>query len=324
MKIIVTGVAGFIGSNLARSLVKSGNEVIGIDNFNDYYVEQCGHEYSGVKENNVKDLDIELHSVDITNPRLLGSIIPEADALVHLAARAGVRASLENPELYRQVNEYGTLNVLNAAIDKGIDNFVIASSSSVYGKRTDDGSFSENDSAIGKWAKAESPYAQTKQNMEEICKQFHDDRRGEIRMSIFRPFTVYGPNGRPDMAPHKFVKRIMNGEAIDKYGDGTSMRDYTYISDIVNGIEKMLSKDYPEFSVFNLGNNKPISLNQFIEIIEDKTGKTANINQMGPQEGDVPKTYADISKAKAYLGWEPKVDIRDGIASVVDYMRQQH
>ena len=313
MKILVTGCAGFIGSHLSERLLQEGYEVFGIDNLNDYYdVNQ--------KEENLKILSkynkFNFKKDDIISTNIINDIKP--DKVCHLAAMAGVRNSIDNPSQYVKTNIEGFINLLEQSVKNDVSNFVYASSSSVYGlnKKVP---FSENDSILT----CNSPYAASKRSME-IFANTYNQLYG-LPLIGLRFFTVYGPRGRPDMAPFKFLNLISKEQQIDKYGDGTSMRDYTYISDIVDGIiSSLLNNKSLKLEVFNLGNSYPISLNTFIETCEKVSGKTAIINQKDNQLGDVPTTYADISKAKKLLNYEPKVKLEDGLRETYKWLKNHN
>ena len=317
MKILVTGGAGFIGSNLTRQLLLKNEKVICIDNFNDYYDVEF-------KEENVKEFlenkNYKLYRTDICNFKKLEKIFSEnkIDAVIHLAARAGVRPSIEEPVLYNEVNVMGTVNLLELAKRYNVKNFVSASSSSVYGNNKKV-PFSETDNVDFPI----SPYAATKKAGELACYTYHD--LYDLNIACLRFFTVYGPCGRPDMAPYIFTKLISEGEKINMYGDGTTSRDYTYIDDIVSGIISVI--DYVEnnknvYEIFNLGNSNTVKLKEFISIVENLVGKKAIINKMPMQPGDVERTFADISKAKKLLGYDPKTKFEDGMAEFVQWYKE--
>jgi len=313
MKILVTGCAGFIGSHVSERLLQEGYEVFGIDNLNDYYdVNQ--------KEENLKILSkynkFTFKKDDIISTNIINDIKP--DKVCHLAAMAGVRNSIDNPSQYVKTNIEGFINLLEQSVKNDVSNFVYASSSSVYGlnKKVP---FSENDSILT----CNSPYAASKRSME-IFANTYNQLYG-LPLIGLRFFTVYGPRGRPDMAPFKFLNLILKEQQIDKYGDGTSMRDYTYISDVVDGIvSSLLNNKSLKLEVFNLGNSYPISLNTFIETCEKVSGKTAIINQKDNQLGDVPTTYADISKAKNLLNYEPKIKLEDGLRETYKWLKNHN
>ena len=311
-KILVTGCAGFIGSHLSEFLLKLNYNVIGIDNINSYYD-------VSLKEKNLDILEkyenFTFYKEDIRDTQIILNQKPEI--VIHLAGMAGVRYSIENPEMYVDVNIKGHINLLEQAVKVKVKKFLFASSSSVYGENTKT-PFSENDII----EKQKSPYAVSKKSMEDFSRLYN--KLYGINIIGFRFFTVYGPRGRPDMAPFKFLSKIKNGTQIDKYGDGSSMRDYTYIDDIVGGIYGGIVNDIPGFEVFNLGNSSPVSLNEFIEICEKVCNRRAIINQMGMQQGDVEVTFADISKSKEMLGYNPKTKLNEGLTKTLDYMKNKN
>lgn len=310
MKILVTGGAGFIGSHVCEALLKRGDNVICIDNMNDYYdIKQ--------KEANLEILQ-EYENFNFECARVQNGYHMELifekykpDKIIHLAARAGVRPSIDEPDRYVDTNVVGTSVLLELASRIKTKNFVYASSSSVYGGRTNT-PFKETDNVD----KPISPYAATKKACEVLCYTYH--HLYKMNISCLRFFTVYGSRGRPDMAPYIFTQKIMRGEKINKYGDGTSKRDYTHVSDIVKGIVSALDKNYP-YEIFNLGNSKPITLNKFIKVIETIVGRKAKIKKMGMQKGDVMVTCADISKAKKMLDYDPKVSIEKGMKEFYEW-----
>ncbi len=300
MNILITGVAGFIGSWTARELLEQGHNIIGIDNFNEYYNPKF-------KESNVKYLKIKLHRNDIKDYDRLKKVFQEdkIDKIIHFAAMVGVRPSIVNPAVYEEVNIRGTLNLLELAKQNSIKKFVFASSSSVYGNR-DKVPFSEQDAANSQI----SPYAVTKKAGELLC-QTYSSLYG-LPIVCLRFFTVYGPCGRPDMAPYKFVDKISHNKEIEMYGDGSTRRDYTHIADAVSGILKSIELD-ADYEIINLGCGAPVKLKDFISAIEKNLGKKASIVQKEIQPGDVKQTYADISKAKKLLGYEPKIKLEEGM-----------
>ncbi len=312
MKVLVTGAAGFIGSHVCEALLKRGDTVLGVDCINDYYdVKQ--------KENNLLILKHENFSFshsDICDKNAMEQCFADfaPDAVIHLAARAGVRPSLSEPELYYQVNVLGTLCLLECARTHKVMRFIFGSSSSVYGSR-DGGKFSEADRVDTPI----SPYAATKKAGEELCHVYH--QLHGMHVTCLRFFTVYGPRGRPDMAPFKFTKAILDGEPIIRYGDGSTARDYTYVGDIVQGVLASLDADLP-YEILNLGNDSPVTLNTFIATIERATGKKAIINEEPMQQGDVPYTCADISKAKKLLNYAPTTGLEDGLRAFVEWYQQ--
>jgi len=302
MKILVTGCAGFIGSHTCEFLLKRGDMVLGIDNINDYYDINKKLENLKILE---KYNNFVFKKEDICDTTSITNWKP--DKIIHLASMAGVRYSIENPALYEKVNIGGFINILEQAVKNNVKQLVYASSSSVYGlnKKVP---FSESDEI----KTCNSPYACSKMAMELFARTYY--QLYEIKNIGLRFFTVYGPRGRPDMAPYKFLNSIKNGDKFKKYGDGTSSRDYTYIDDIVNGIIAALdNKKNIECEIYNLGNSSPVTLNEFISICEKVSGKTALYDQIEEQLGDVPHTYADISKAKKDLDYEPKINLADGL-----------
>ncbi|NMB57359.1 NAD-dependent epimerase/dehydratase family protein [Candidatus Beckwithbacteria bacterium] len=309
--LLITGCAGFIGSSLVEKIVDD-YQIIGVDEFNDYYNPLW-------KEENVKNFlnhpHFKLYRTDIRDYQILEEIFRQnkIDKIIHLAARAGVRPSLKDPLLYEEVNVKGTLNLLELSRKNQIKHFIFASSSSVYGNQNKV-PFSETDPTD----QPISPYAATKKAGELFCRLYNENY--QIKMTCLRFFTVYGPKGRPDMAPYLFTKAILNGEEIQKFGDGQTQRDYTYIDDIIEGINKVIEKEF-DFEIFNLGNNNPVSLNDFIKNLEEITGKQMQIKQMPIPAGDVVKTYADIAKAKKLLGWQPQTNFKTGLEKFVAWYK---
>lgn len=312
--VLVTGGAGFIGSHVCDRLLLEGQRVVCIDNLNDYY-------NPNIKKKNVKhnlrNKNFIFYKLDILNFKKLDKLFSKhkIDKVVHLAARAGVRASIDNPFIYEETNVRGTLNLLELARKYDVKNFVFGSSSSVYGanKKTP---FSESDEVN----EQVSPYAVTKRAGELLCSNYHN--LYNLNITCLRFFTVYGPRGRPDMAPLKFTHRIFNKLPIDMYGDGTSARDYTYISDIVDGIVFALNKNL-SFEIINLGDSNPITLKDFISIIEKSVDRKAVIRKEPMPKGDVLITYADIRKAKRLLGYKPKIKISEGIRRLIEWYKDE-
>ena len=307
MKILVTGCAGFIGSHLCENLLKRGDNILGIDIINDYYDLKK-------KEKNLEILrkykNFEFRKEDICDTKSISNWKP--DKICHLASMAGVRYSIQNPSLYEKINIGGFIHILEESVKNKIENVVYASSSSVYGlnKKVP---FSEEDPI----KTCNSPYACSKMAMELFAKTYYQ-LYGISNIGL-RFFTVYGPRGRPDMAPFKFLNSIKEGKEILKYGDGTTSRDYTYVDDIVSGIVSALdNKNKIKCEIYNLGNSNPVSLNKFIELCEKVSNKKAKIKQIGEQLGDVPHTYADINKAKRDLDYNPKTKLEDGLKKFYD------
>lgn len=306
--ILITGGAGFIGSHLAEYYLQhSKNQIVILDNFNDYYSPSVKHHnYRTIKQNDHSNR-LSLVKGDIRDKEIIDSLFIQNNFshVFHLAAMAGVRYSIENPELYLDVNLSGTLNILNGVKNTNVSSLIYASSSSVYGNSTKT-PFLES-------MKVDHPistYAATKKAGEELCYLYH--HLYNINITCLRFFTVYGPRGRPDMAPYKFIDRICQSIPIDQYGDGTSLRDYTYIGDIIDGIILAVEKNFP-FEIFNLGRGETIALKDFIALIEKTTGIKAKINYLPKQQGDVDVTLADVAKAKNLLGYNPKYSISEGI-----------
>ncbi len=315
MKILVTGCAGFIGSMLCERLVREGYEVAGIDNFNDYYDPK-------LKRQNVSSLvssnRFNLYAEDILNIKRVSEIFTKENPqkIVHLAARVGVRPSIANPYSYGEVNIIGTVNLLKIASKNRVHQFIFASSSSVYGDSYII-PFREDDPC----RKIISPYGASKRAAEHFVESFY--RSYGLKSVMLRFFTVYGPKGRPDMAPAIFTKAILNGQEITQYGDGSSSRDYTYIDDIVEGILRVIDNNF-DCETINLGNNAPINLKDFIKTIEVVTGKEARVRKVPKQSGEVSRTWANIDKAKKLLGWTPKTGIRIGIKNYLSWLMEQN
>jgi UDP-glucuronate 4-epimerase len=313
---IITGGAGFIGSNLTRHLLKNepGVKITCIDNFDPFYSADIKQfNISGFKDNPSYRL-IEADLAKATDAELAELVPEKVDAIVHLAAKAGVRPSIENPLSYQRANVIGLQNMLDFAKLKGIVQFVFASSSSVYGIN-DHYPWKEEEKLM-----PISPYAMTKLAGEMLGHVYH--KLFGIRFIALRFFTVYGPGQRPDLAIHKFTKNIIAGKPIAMFGDGSTSRDYTYVDDTVQGIIGSIHYDKTGFEILNLGNRYTITLKELIEGIEKVTGKKAIINHQPDQPGDVPKTYADIAKAKALLGYDPKTQIHDGLKKFYDWFVQ--
>lgn len=315
MKILVTGAAGFIGKHTCEALLKRGDSVIGLDNFNDYYSVE-------IKKRNAEDLkkniNFKLVKGDILDKKLLEELFEQErfDKICHLAARAGVRPSIQDPFLYEEVNIRGTLNLLDLSRKYSIQNFVFASSSSVYGE-SKEVPFSEDQ----KLDRPISPYAATKKACENIA--FTYNHLYKLPCIGLRFFTVYGPAGRPDMAPFLFTKWIQEDKVLCRFGDGSTSRDFTFVSDIVDGI--VASIDFAtDFEIFNLGRGEPVNLNYFINVVEKTLGKKANIQEKPMQMGDVSITYADISKAKKLLNFQPKVSIEQGMQIFIDWFLKNY
>ncbi len=309
MKILVTGCAGFIGSHVAEFLLKRGDTVLGIDNMNNYYNIK-------IKENNINILqkysNFQFHKENVNHTKLISEWNP--DKICHLASMAGVRYSIQHPTLYVTENIEAFTYLLEQAVKNSVKHIVYASSSSVYGLNKSI-PFKESDII----EKCNSPYACSKRSMELMGQTYN--QLYNISVIGLRFFTVYGPRGRPDMAPYKFLKAIIQEKQFEKYGDGTSSRDYTYIDDIVQGIILALdNKNNISCDIFNLGNSSPVTLNNFIKTCEEVSNKKALYKVIDNQLGDVPHTYADISKAKKLLDYNPSVTLKDGLQKTYEYL----
>ena len=298
MRVLVTGAAGFIGSHVCDRLLASGHTVVGLDNFNDLYDPALKEANIAAAEEHAK---FELVRGDILDAELLTDLFDRVrpDCVVHLAAWAGVRPSIERPMLYQQVNIEGTLNLLERCRHDGVSRFVFASSSSVYGNR-DDVPFCETDNVDF----PVSPYAATKKAGELLCATYH--HLFGLHVHCLRFFTVYGPRQRPEMAIHKFTRLIDGGQPITMFGDGSSSRDYTYVTDIADGVAASVAR-CDGYRIFNLGESKTITLKALIDAVGAALGKTPIVHELPNQPGDVVRTFADISRARAELGYDPKV-----------------
>jgi UDP-glucuronate 4-epimerase len=312
--ILVTGGAGFIGSHLCERLLSDGVKVICLDNFDSFYDPNIKiRNVEGVKKKSPELF--ELVTGDIRNPEHLKGILQEnqVDFVVHLAARAGVRPSISDPLLYQDVNIRGTIVLLESCKAHGIKNFIFASSSSVYGENQRV-PFTERDLDI----QPISPYGATKRAGELLCYSYH--HLYGMNIACLRIFTAYGPRQRPEMAIHKFARLIDQGGKIPMFGDGSSRRDYTYIDDLVDGILGVI-RYHKGFEIYNLGESQTTSLKELIRLIEKAIGKKANIEMLEPQPGDVSVTYADITKAKRMLKYQPGVKMEEGIKRLVEWYK---
>ena len=326
--VLVTGAAGFIASHVSLALLERGDSVVVVDELNDYYDVE-------VKRNNLELLREKAREVsergggrsspeellavyvgDVNNATLMTAVFERHRPgwVCHLAARAGVRPSIDDPLLYVRANVAGTTNMLEYSRLHSVRNVVVASSSSVYGES---GStyFSEAEDVD----RPVSPYAATKRSGELISRTYH--RLYGLNVTNLRFFTVYGPRGRPDMAPYKFIRSISEGSRIDRYGDGSTSRDYTYVDDVVDGVVRSIDRPYP-CEVVNLGKGSGTRLSEFIGLVERYTGRAANVRVMPEQPGDVPFTNADVSKARRLLGYEPRVTMEEGIRRTVAWYNE--
>ncbi|HEO64678.1 MAG TPA: NAD-dependent epimerase/dehydratase family protein [Spirochaetes bacterium] len=321
MNILVTGAAGFIGSHLCEALSQNeADQIFCLDNFNDFYDPE-------IKRRNIRDL-IELNQVtlfetDLRDYDQLKSIFEtySFDIIIHLAAMAGVRPSIEQPFLYTQVNIIGTQHLLDLSKDFNVPHFIFGSSSSVYGENKKV-PFSEDDFVDHPI----SPYAATKKTSELLCHTYH--HLYKLNIACLRFFTVYGPRQRPDLAIHKFTRLINEGIAIPLFGDGTTKRDYTYVDDIVDGTIRtmtwLLAQTDPAYMIFNIGESQTVELNYLVSLIEKALNKKAIIKHLPHQPGDVPLTYASIDKSRKFLGYDPKTKIEEGIPIFVKWFLESN
>jgi UDP-glucuronate 4-epimerase len=317
-KVLVTGGAGFIGSHIAEYLLNRGDDVVIIDEVNDYYD-------VAIKEANLQLLQskyplnrLSIYRGDICDEELMTSIFENERPkwVCHMAARAGVRPSIQDPYIYIHSNIHGTTRLMELAARYGVQNFVFASSSSVYGGSTS--TYFSEDEVVDNPV---SPYAATKKACELLAYTYH--HLYKLNISALRFFTVYGPRGRPDMAPFKFIDRVSRGAEIQQFGDGSSSRDYTYVDDIVDGVVRSLDRPYP-YQIFNIGKGNGTSLKEFIDLVQKYTGKVAKVKIMPDQPGDVPYTCADVSKAARLLGYQSQVSFEEGIQRTVEWYKNNY
>ncbi|RIN15134.1 NAD-dependent epimerase [Mammaliicoccus vitulinus] len=327
MKILITGTAGFIASHLSKKLISQGHEVVGIDNINDYYDVT-------IKEDRLKSIGTEkftFYKINLEDDASMDEIFKneKPNVVVNLAAQAGVRYSLENPRAYIDSNIVGFTNILECSRHHKVEHLIYASSSSVYGANTSK-PFSTSDNIDHPL----SLYAATKKSNELMAHTY--SHLYNLPTTGLRFFTVYGPWGRPDMALFKFTKAIVNDEAIDVYNHGKMMRDFTYVDDIVEAISRLVQKpaqpnpewtgdnpdpssSYAPYKIYNIGNNSPVRLMEFVEAIENKLGKVAKKNYMDLQPGDVPETYANVDDLFNNIEFKPETTIQDGVNNFVDW-----
>lgn len=311
-RVLVTGVAGFIGSTLAERLLAEGREVVGVDSLDPFYpvIE---------KRRNLAALeaspDFRFAQVDVRDAAALAPLFarPRPEAVVHLAALAGVRPSLERPAEYADVNVVGTTRLLDACARSGVERVVFASSSSVYGERADGEPFRETDPVD----RPISPYAATKRAGELVAHTFHHAHG--LRVVCARIFTAYGPRQRPDLAVRTFAERIRRDEAIPIFGDGKSLRDFTYVGDLVDGLVRALDSGLG-FEILNLGAGRTVTVLDVVEILERALGRRARIEWLPRQTGDVSRTWADIGAARQLLGYEPRTSLEDGVGRFVEWL----
>ncbi|WP_436881993.1 NAD-dependent epimerase [Staphylococcus gallinarum] len=327
MKILITGAAGFIGSHLAKKLIAQQHEVIGVDNINDYYsVSLKEDRLKSIGDNNFTFYKLNLEDYEDLKKVFIKE---KPEVVVNLAAQAGVRYSLENPRAYIDANVVGFMNILECSRHFDVNHLIYASSSSVYGANTSK-PFSTSDNIDHPL----SLYAATKKSNELMAHTY--SHLYQLPTTGLRFFTVYGPWGRPDMALFKFTKAIVNDEAIDVYNHGNMMRDFTYVDDIVEAISRLIKKpaepnpewsganpdpssSYAPYKVYNIGNNSPVRLMEFVEAIENKLGKTAKKNYMDLQAGDVPETYANVDDLYNNIDFKPETSIQDGVNKFIDW-----
>jgi len=309
--IIVTGAAGFIGSHAAEALIERGYRVVGIDNFCDFYDRSW-------KENNLKSIGsgIDVEELDVTHGAAVSRLVAQTKpvGILHLAAMAGVRPSIEQPAYYARVNVEGTTHLLQAAVEHKVQKFVFASSSSVYGNlgRVP---FREDDPV----AEPISPYAATKRAGELMCYTYWHLYR--LPVFCLRFFTVFGPRQRPDLAIHKFTRLISAGKPVPIFGDGSTSRDYTFVDDIVSGIVASLER-CDRYRIYNLGGNDPVTLSTLVSEIEKAVGKKALIDRRPAQPGDVERTYADLTRSAAELGYKPRTSLAEGLKRFVGWFKE--
>ena len=319
-KILITGGAGFIGSHLVDHLLSEGDwQVSVVDNFNEFYDPAIKRANLGAHE---KNPNFRLFEADIRDKPALAKIYDEAfgaatdfQCIVHLAARAGVRPSLEQPLLYVETNINGTMNLLELAREYGIRQFVFGSSSSVYGINAKV-PFCEDDPI----RQPISPYAATKAAGELLCHTY--SHLYKLRCVCLRFFTVYGPRQRPDLAIHKFARLITEGKSIPVFGDGSTRRDYTFIDDIIAGVRAAIDYNSSDYEVINLGESRTVELGELISLLESELGAPARIDRQPLQPGDVPQTYADITRARGLLGYNPQTQIEEGLKKFVQWFRE--
>jgi UDP-glucuronate 4-epimerase len=314
-RVLVTGAAGFIGSTLAGQLLAQGREVVGLDNLDPYYP-------LAMKRRNLASLEgapgFRFVHGDVRDRAVLEQALgaEPPDAAVHLAALAGVRPSLERPAEYADVNVVGTARLFEACVRAGVERVVFASSSSVYGERTDGEPFRESDSV----ERPISPYAATKRAGELLAHSFHHAHG--LRVVCARIFTAYGPRQRPDLAVRAFAERIRRGQPIPVFGDGKSQRDFTFVDDLVDGLTRALDSGLA-FEILNLGAGRTVTVLQVVELLERTLGRTARIDWLPRQTGDVSRTWADIAAAREKLGYAPRTSLADGIARFVEWLEAE-
>jgi UDP-glucuronate 4-epimerase len=317
-KVLVTGGAGFIGSHVADYLLARGDDVVIVDEVNDYYDVNIKEANLKLLRSNYSADRLSIYRGDICDEELMTRIFEDErpEWVCHMAARAGVRPSIQDPYVYIHSNIEGTTRLMELSARYGVKNFVFASSSSVYGG-SNSTYFSEDEVVDN----PVSPYAATKKACELLAYTYH--HLYKLNVSALRFFTVYGPRGRPDMAPFKFIDRVSRGAEIQQFGDGSSSRDYTYIDDIVDGVVRSIDRPYP-YQIFNIGKGNGTSLKEFIDLVQKHTGMEAKIKIMPDQPGDVPYTCADVSKAAHLLGYQSQVPFEEGIRRTAEWYKEAY
>ena len=316
--VLVTGGAGFIGSSCAELLLARGDKVVIIDEINDYYDVRLKKANLARLEEKYGNEQLKIYIGDICDAKLVNEIFEKEQPkwVCHMAARAGVRPSIEDPYVYIHSNIEGTTRLMEISARHGVENFVFASSSSVYGGSKS--TFFSEDEVVDNPV---SPYAASKKACELLAYTYH--HLYKLNVTGLRFFTVYGPRGRPDMAPFKFIDRVSRGAKLQQFGDGSSSRDYTYIDDICDGVLRAVDRPYP-YQIFNLGKGSGTSLKEFIGLVQKHVGKAAKIEVLPDQPGDVPYTCADVSKAERLLGYKSTVSFEEGIRRTVDWYRETY
>ncbi len=312
--ILVTGAAGFIGSHLVDRLLARGDRVVGLDSFDPYYD-------PAIKRRNLRGAfanpRFTLVEADLRERAAILDVVARTrpERVVHLAAQAGVRPSISKPQLYVDVNVTGTVNLLDAMVAAGCQRLIYGGTSSVYGTSSKS-PFREDEPAD----RPISPYAATKRAAELLCHTWH--ALHGLRVTVLRFFTVYGPRQRPEMAIHKFARLMLGGQPIPRFGDGSSVRDYTYVDDILDGVVKAVDHD-EGFGVYNLGESQTYSLKELLELLARELGVAAKVDALPDQAGDVPSTCADITRARTVLGYDPKVALPEGMRRFVQWLRAE-
>ena len=316
--VLVTGGAGFIGSSVADTLLARGDTVVIIDEINDYYDVNLKKSNLALLKEKYGEERLKIYVGDICDTTLVNKIFAEEQIqwVCHMAARAGVRPSIDDPYVYIHSNIEGTTRLMEISARNGVQNFVFASSSSVYGGSKS--TFFSEDEVVDNPV---SPYAASKKACELLAYTYH--HLYKLNVTGLRFFTVYGPRGRPDMAPFKFIDRVSRGATLQQFGDGSSSRDYTYIDDIVDGVVRAVDRPYP-YQIFNLGKGSGTSLKEFIDLVQKHVGKPAKIQLLPDQPGDVPYTCADVSKAERLLGYRSQVPFEEGIRRTVEWYKQTY